>query len=149
MQHISGSDVDVMLGTTLINVKQFSLNIEDGVKATNTRGVPDGHVNGAVAASGEITLDTPNFQLVMAEARAAGSFQQLEPMDIIGLGKTLDLKFKVAAFGCKLKLNKILDAAGEGGDKLEHSIPYEVTDKRFVEIDGVPYLDQNRLDRLG
>lgn len=149
MQHISGSDVDVMLGTTLVNVKQFSLNIEDGVKATSTRGVPDGHVNGAVTASGEITLDTPNFQLVMAEARAAGSFQQLEAMDIIGLGKTLDLQFKVAAFGCKLKLNKIMDAAGEGGDKLEHSIPYEVTDKRFVEIDGVPYLDKNRLDRLG
>ena len=149
MQHISGADVDVMLGTTLINVKQFSLNIEDGVKTTTTRGVAHGFVNGAVSASGEITVDTENYQLILAEARTSGSFQQIAPMDIIGLGKTLDQEFKVAAFDCKLKLNKIMDASGEGGDKLEHSIPYEVTGKRFVEIDGVPYLDQERLSRLG
>lgn len=149
MMHISGADVDVMLGTTAINVKQFSLNIEDGMKATQTRGVSHGYVGGAVTASGEITVDTENFQLILAEARAAGSFQQLEPMDIIGLGKTLDQQLKVAAFGCKLKLSKVLDANAEGGDKLEHSIPYEVTDKRFVEIDGVPYLDQERVQRLG
>lgn len=149
MMHISGADVDVMLGTTAINIKQYSLNIEDGGKPTQTRGVSHGYVSGAVSASGEITVDTENFQLIMAEARAAGSFQQLPPMDIIGLGETIDQKFKTAAFDCKLKLSKVLDAGGDGGDKLEHSIPYEVTGKRFVEIDGVPYMDQKRIQRLG
>jgi len=149
MQHISGSDINISLGTQLISVKQYTLNIEDGVKTTSTRGIVDGWVRGAVTASGEITLDTENYNLLIEKARKAGSWQQLEVFDIIGLGKTLDQKFKTAAYGCKAKLNKILDAGGDGGDKLEHTIAYEVTDKRFVEINGVPYLDQSFIETLG
>ncbi|RBO83433.1 phage protein [Marinomonas aquiplantarum] len=147
--HISGMDVNVSLGTSLINVKQFTLNIEDGVKAVTTRGVPHGHVNGTLSASGEITLDTENFNRVIEEARKVGSVQQLGTFDIIGLGKTVDQSLKTAAYGCKLSISKLLDASGDGGDKLEHTIPYTVTDSRFVEINGVPYADQNFIETLG
>jgi hypothetical protein len=149
MQHISGADVNIGLGTALINVKQYTLNVEDGVKATSTRGVPDGHVRGAVAASGEITVDTANFNLIVEQGRKAGSIQQMPVFDIIAIGKTVDQSFKTAAYGCKLSITKILDVAAEGGDKMEHAIPYVVTDSRFVEINGVPYLDQQFLDTLG
>ncbi len=147
--HISGMDVNVSLGTQLINVKQFTLNIEDGMKETTTRGVANGFVNGVTSASGEITVDTENFNRIIEEARKVGSYQQLPAFDIIGLGQTVNQKLKTAAYGCKLSVSKLLDAAGDGGDKLEHTIPYKVTDPRFVEINGVPYLDQNHLAALG
>jgi len=67
--HISGSDVDVALGGLLVHIEEFSLSIDDGVKATTTRGVPNGHVNGTVAASGDIKLDTSNFNLLIEAAR--------------------------------------------------------------------------------
>ena len=149
MQHVTGNDIDVMVGTMLINIKQYTLNIEDGVKAVSTRGVSHGWVRGNTSASGEITVDTENYNLMIEQARKAGSFQELEVFDIIGLGKTVDQKFRVAAYGCKLKLSKVLDAGSDGGDKLEHSIPYEVTDSRFVEINGVPYLDRKHVEKLG
>ncbi len=148
-QHISGADVNIGLGTALINVKQYTLNVEDGVKATSTRGVPDGYVRGAVAASGEITVDTANLNLIVEQGRKAGSIQQMPVFDIVAIGKTVDQSFKTAAYGCKLSITKILDAAAEGGDKMEHTLPYVVTDSRFVEINGVPYLDQQFLDTLG
>ena len=141
--HISGADIDVMLGTSMINVKQFTVNVEDGTKPTYTRGIPDGYVRGATSASGEIVLDTANYLLVIEEAKKAGSIQQLETFDITGLGKTVDQTLKVVAYGCKLRFTKVLDAGGEGGDKLEHTIPYDVTDSRFIKINGVSYLDEN------
>ncbi|WP_392385071.1 phage protein [Marinomonas primoryensis] len=147
--HISGMDVNVSLGTALINVKQFTLNIEDGMKETTTRGVANGFVNGVTGASGEITVDTENFNRIIEEARKVGSYQQLPAFDIISLGQTVNQKLKTAAYGCKLSVSKLIDAAGDGGDKLEHTIPYKVTDSRFVEINGVPYLDQNHLETLG
>lgn len=149
MMHISGADVDVLIGTKSVNIKQFTVNIEDGTKPTYTRGVANGHVRGQTSASGEITVDTENFNLIMESARDAGDFQSLSPFDIVGLGKTPDQELKVASFGCKLRISKLLDSNGDGGDKLEHTLPYDVTDPRFVEINDTPYLSQAHLDRLG
>jgi len=146
--HISGSDVDVALGGLLVHIEEFSLSIDDGVKATNTRGIPNGYVNGTVSASGDIKLDTSNFDLLMGAARSAGSFQSLEPIDINGVGKTINQELRIAAYGCKLKLSEALNASAGGGEKLTHTIPFEVTDKRFVEINGVPYLSADRTATL-
>lgn len=148
MQHITGTDIDVMFGGTLINAKQFTINIEDGSKVTMTRGVSHGWVRGAVSGSGELVLDTENFNLIMQEAKIAGSFQQLPLIDLEGKGKTVNQEFTVKAFGCKLRINKVLEAGGEGGEKLEHSIPFDVTDSRFVYINGTPYLDQTYVKQL-
>lgn len=149
MIHLSGLDIDVMMGTKQINIKNYSLSIEDGSKAATTRGVPHGYVRGTVKATGEITLDTENFLLVIEEAKSAGSWQQLEPFDIIGNGETPDQTLEVAAYGCLLTLSKVLDADSESDGKLEHTIPYEVTDSRFVTLNGVPYLDPARVEKLG
>ncbi|BFM50556.1 phage protein [Marinomonas sp. THO17] len=149
MQHITGLDVDVMFGTQLINVKQFTVNIEDGSKPVSTRGVTHGWVRGAVTASGEMTLDTDNFKLILDEAKKAGSFQALGTTDISGVGRTADREFEVKIYGCKLRINKLLEVGGEGGEKLEHTIPFDVTDSRFVEINGVPYLDKDHVERIG
>lgn len=149
MQHISGQDIDVVLGATLVNIKQFTLNIEDGTKPVSTRGVPHGFVRGNATASGEITLDTENFNLVMEEARKAGSFQELDVFDIVSMGQTTDQQLKTVAYGCKLRVSKLLDASGEGGDKLEHTLPFDVTDSRFVEVNGVNYLHRGHVEKLG
>lgn len=149
MEHISGQDIDVVLGNTSINIKQFTLNIEDGTKAVYTRGVPHGHVRGNASASGEITLDTENFNLIIEEARAAGSFQELGVFDIVSMGKTMDQQLKTVAYGCKLRVSKLLDASAEGGDKLEHTLPFDVTDSRFVETNGVNYLHRRHVEKLG
>jgi len=146
--HISGSDVDVSLGTLLIHFEDFSLTIEDGRKAVKTRGVPNGHVNGMVGASGSIALDTQNLNLMIASAKNAGSFQDLEPFDITSLGKTVNQELKIQAFGCLVKLSDLLSANQEGGEKLKHTVPYEVTDRRFVYINDVPYLSPSRTEAL-
>ena len=125
------------------------MNVEDGIKPTTTRGVPDGFVRGVVSANGEITLDTQSYNKLVEAAKTAGSWQQLGVFDIVGWGETLVQTFKSAAYGCKLRLSKILDASGEGGDKLEHTIAYDVTDSRFIEINGVPYLAQSFIESLG
>lgn len=147
--HISASDINVMFGTKLVNVRSVSLNIEDGVSATKTRGIVDGWVNGEASASGEISINTENLQLLIDAAREAGSFQQVPRADITFTGKTVDQELKVAAYGCKVSMTKVLEAGASNADALEHTIPYIVTDKRFIEINGVPYLDQNRIAELG
>ena len=146
--HISGSDVVVLVGTTAIAFEDFSLSIEDGVQPKYTRGVPNGHVNGKVSASGEIVVDTENFNLLIGMAKDAGSFQEIPPFDLTGLGKTLNQELKVAAYGCKIKIADLLKLNPEGGENLKHNIPFEVTDKRFVDINGVPYLNRSRTDSI-
>jgi len=64
------------------------------------------------------------------------------------VGKTINQEFDVAAYGCKLKLSEALNASSGGGEKLMHTVQFEVTDKRFVEINGVPYLSADRTAAL-
>ena len=46
----------------------------------------------------------------------------------------------IQAFGCKLKLNKLLDVDKSSTDETEFTIPFDVTSPDFVRIDGVPYV---------
>lgn len=144
--HISGSDIDISIGGLIVKISEYTLSIDDGVSAVTTRGVPNGYVHGITTASGEIKLDTENFNLLMAVAQEAGSFQDLEPFDIDGIGKTVNQEFKTLAYGCKCKLSDVLNANGDGGERLMHTIPYDVTDPRFVAINGVPYLSKSRTE---
>ncbi|MDE8603899.1 DUF2597 family protein [Marinomonas sp. RSW2] len=149
MHHISASDVNVMMGTTLVNLETFTLNIEDGSTAVKTRGISHGWVNGETSASGEITVDTENLKLMIDVAKTAGSFQSMPLVDVICSAKTVDQSLKIAAYGCKITMSKVLEAGKASGNKLEHTLPFVVTDKRFVEIDGTPYLGQDRVGELG
>lgn len=142
-QHISGQDFDVMIGNLLVHVESMSASITDNRQAVQTRGIPNGHVNGDVACSGDLEFDSKNFNLLIEVARSAGSFRDLQPFDIICIAKTIDSEQKQELFGCLLKISDLLNIDPKGGDKSKHKVGFEVTSPDFVRINGVPYLSQN------
>lgn len=113
-----------------------------------TRGVPDGYVEGDVAAAGEFELDTSNFRLLIDAARSAGSFRELKPFDVVFFAKAGDDELRVEAFGCKVKVSSLLGIDPKGGEKTKHKVPYEVTSPDFVRINGVPYLAATEIEGL-
>ena len=90
MSRIGGKNFDVNLGDLLVHVESCTLDVTDNSAVAQTRGVPNGHVDGDVSASGEFELDSYNFGLLMDAARTAGSFRQLEPFDTVFFAKTGD-----------------------------------------------------------
>lgn len=139
---IGGQSFDISLGTETIHVKTISLDVTDNTAVAQTRGVPDGWVAGDVAAEGEIELDTRNFKKIGAAAKAAGSYRDIEPVDILFYANTGDEEFKVEAFGCKLLVNSPLGFDPKGGETATHKIKYLVTSPDFVRIDGTPILSE-------
>lgn len=140
--HLSGQDFDIMIGDILVHVESMSASITDNRKPTMTRGVPNGYVNGDVTCTGDIELDTVNFQLIKDAAKAAGSFREMRPFDIVVIGKNVDNENKQELFGCLLTVSDLLNIDSKGGDKQKHKLPFEVTSPDFVRIDGVPYLSE-------
>ena len=145
---LSGIDIGVQIGSFAVQFEEVSLSIEDGSKSVSSRGRPNGHVRGSVSASGEITLDTDNLKVIMTAAKSAGSFQELEPFDIIFNGEVATQSLTVEAFECLLKMSDVLSASATGEDKLTHKLPFEVTGKDFVRIDGVPYAPESEKEFL-
>ncbi|MDK2597903.1 phage protein [Pseudoalteromonas obscura] len=137
---LSGMNFSVMVGDQMINVMTASLTITDNSAVSQTAGVPDGYVDGDVAASGELVVNASNFELFVAEARRAGSWRAVEPIDILYYAKTGQDELKVEAFGCRYKLSDLLDIDTKGGQASTFKIPFDVTSPDFVRIDGVPYL---------
>ncbi|WP_271105113.1 phage protein [Pseudomonas tohonis] len=148
MARISGMNFDVMLGDIQVHVEKATLDITDNSAVAQTGGVPDGHVDGDVAGSGELELDSANFSLLMQAAKRAGSFRRIEPTDIVFFAKAGEDELRVEAFGCKLKVSSLLDIDPKGGSKSVHKVPYDVTSPDFVRINGVPYLDAEEIEGL-
>jgi hypothetical protein len=142
-QHISGQDFDVMIGDLLVHVESMSASITDNRQAVQTRGIPDGYVNGDVACTGDIEVDAKNFNLIIESAKNAGSFRDLKPFDIIAVAKTTDSQQKFELFGCLLKISDLLSIESKGADKSKNKIGFEVTSSDFVRINGVPYISDN------
>ncbi|CAI1187216.1 Protein of uncharacterised function (DUF2597) [Serratia entomophila] len=140
---IGGMDFDITLGTEIIHVKTISLDVTDNTAAAQTRGIPDGHVNGDVAAEGEMEMDTKNFQKIGAVARAAGSYRSMPTTDILFYANTGDEELTVEAFGCKLIVTSPLAFDPKGGETASHKVKYLVTSPDFVHIDGVPMLSED------
>ena len=141
MQRLSGKSFDVTLGDLKLHIEKASLDIEDGSEVAKTGGVPNGWVDGEVSASGEIELDGENVKILSEAARNAGSFRGLPEFDLLFYGSTGDgAEMKVEAFGCKVKMSKLLDVDKNSADETEFELPYEVTSPDFVNIDGVPYV---------
>ena len=63
MSRLSGKELGFMLGDLRIVADEVTLNIEDGRTGAMTGGVPDGFVDGETKASGDITIDSKNFEL--------------------------------------------------------------------------------------
>ncbi|EAS6964880.1 DUF2597 family protein [Salmonella enterica] len=139
-ERISGMSFDVSFNGRNVHVKTATLDITDNTKAIQERGVPNGWVRGDVEASGEIEVDTVNFQLLGEAAREAGSWRDIEEADFLFFAQAAKTELKVEAFGCKLLISNLLNIDGKGGDSLSHKIKFLVTSPDFVHIDGTPVL---------
>ncbi|EAA5550812.1 DUF2597 domain-containing protein [Salmonella enterica subsp. enterica serovar Kottbus] len=139
-ERISGMSFDVSFNGRVIHVKTITLDVTDNTKAIQERGVPGGWVRGDVEASGEIELDTVNFQLLGEAAREAGSWRDIEEADFLFFAQAAKTELRVEAFGCKLVISNLLNIDSKGGDTLSHKIKYLVTSPEFVKIDGTPVL---------
>ncbi|EMW2509481.1 DUF2597 family protein [Salmonella enterica] len=135
-ERISGMSFDVSFNGRVIHVKTITLDVTDNTKAIQERGVPNGWVRGDAEASGELELDTVNFQLL----GEAGSWRDIEEADFLFFAQAAKTELRVEAFGCKLVLSNLLNIDSKGGDSLSHKIKYLVTSPEFVKIDGIPIL---------
>ncbi|CAI8702233.1 uncharacterized protein DUF2597 [Pseudomonas sp. LAIL14HWK12:I2] len=148
MARISGMNFDVNLGDLQVHIEKATLDITDNSAVAQTKGVPDGHVDGDVAASGEFEFDSANLKLLIEAAGRAGSFRKLKPFDTLFFAKTATEELRVEAFGCKLKISSLLDIDPKGGQKSTHKVPFDVTSPDFIRINGVPYLDASETEGL-
>ena len=148
MSRIGGKNFDVNLGDLLIHVENCTLDVTDNTAVAQSRGVPNGHVDGDVSASGEMEFDTSNFNLLIEAARSAGSFRALEPFDIVFFASTPSEEFRVEAFACKLRVSNLLGITPKGGETSKHKVPFDVTSPDFIRINGVPYLAASETEGL-
>lgn len=148
MPRISGKNFDVNLGDLLVHVESCTLDITDNSAVAQTRGVPDGYVVGDVSASGELELDSYNFGLLVDAARTAGSFRELKPFDNVFFANSGDEEMRIEAFGCKLKVSSLLSIDPKGGEKSKHKVPFDVTSRDFIRMNGVPYLAVSEIEGL-
>lgn len=139
-ERISGMSFDVSFNGRIIHVKTATLDVTDNTKAIQERGVPNGWVRGDVEASGEIEIDTVNFQILGEAAREAGSWRDIEEADFLFFAQAAKSELKVEAFGCKLVVSGLLNIDTKGGDTLSHKVKFMVTSPDFVKIDGTPIL---------
>ncbi len=148
MARIGGKNFDVNLGDLLVHVESCTLDITDNTAVAQDKGVPNGHVDGDVSASGEMEFDTANFNLLIEAAKRAGSFRQLDPFDSVFFAKAGEEELRVEAFGCKLKVSSLLNINPKGGEKSKHKVPFDVTSPDFIRINGVPYLAAEEIEGL-
>ncbi len=148
MSRIGGKNFDINLGDLQIHVESCTLDVTDNTAVAQSRGVPNGHVDGDVSCSGEFEFDTSNFNLLIEAARTAGSFRQLEPFDSVFFAKAGDEELRIEAFGCKLKVSSLLSVDPKGGEKTKHKVPFDVTSPDFIRVNGVPYLAAAEIEGL-
>lgn len=147
---ISGMSFDFYVLGQPVHAESVSLSISDNSAVAQTRGVPDGFVDGDVTAEGEIELDAKNMQKLSALAAAAGSYRDLPLVDFVFFAQRGTEKQKIEAFDCKLILTDLLDLDPKGGSKSTCKVKYFVTSPDFVRINGVPYLSSfDTRDLLG
>ena len=139
---------NVNLGDIMLQVDTASLAITDNSAVSQTGGVPDGFVDGDVSASGELSLNASNFNLISEAAKSAGSWRGMQTFDILFYAKTSKDEMKVEAFGCRIKLSDILDIDKKGGSASLFKIPFDVTSPDFVNINGVPYLRSEEIENI-
>ncbi|MBR7628928.1 DUF2597 family protein [Aeromonas popoffii] len=142
-RRISGQSFDTELMGIMVHVDKASLSITDNSAVAQTRGIPDGYVDGDVSAECEFELDSKNFNLLSDAAKRAGSWRGMKPDDVLFYADTGDETMKVEAFGVKLQISDLLDLDPKGGSKGVHKVKGFVTSPDFVHINGVPYLSDD------
>ncbi|GAB5990774.1 phage protein [Aeromonas enteropelogenes] len=142
-RRISGQSFDTTLMGIMVHVEKASLSITDSSAVAQTRGIPDGYVDGEVSAECEFELDAKNFKLLSDAAKRSGSWRGMKPDDVLFYADTGDETMKVEAFGVKLQIADLLDIDPKGGSKGVHKLKGIVTSPDFVHINGVPYLSDD------
>ncbi|QCG49473.1 phage protein [Aeromonas schubertii] len=140
---ISGQSFDTTLMGTMVHIEKASLSITDNSAVAQTRGIPDGYIDGDVAAELEFELDAKNFKMLCESAKRQGSWRGMKPDDVLFYADTGDETMKVEAFGVKLVISDLLDIDPKGGSKGVHKIKGFVTSPDFVHINGMPYLSDD------
>lgn len=148
MRRVSNSSFSVTVGNLKMMVDKATLSIEDGRKAVKDGGVPNGYVDGEVGASGELELDAAAMAILAEEAKAKGSWQEIEPLDLMFYAKGTTEEEKIEAFGCLLNITDLPEYDPTSDKKAITKIAYEVTDPDFVRIDGTPYLAKYRTENI-
>ncbi len=97
-RRISGASFDTTLMGAMVHVEKASLSITDNSAVAQTRGIPDGYVDGDVSAELEFELDTKNLKLLADAAKRAGSWRGIEPDDVLFYADTGSDQMKVEAF---------------------------------------------------
>lgn len=147
-KRISGMSFDVYLDSDLLHVETATLTITDNTAAATTHGVPDGYVDGDVSAEGEMELATKAVAIIKARAQQSGSWRGIPPLDLLFYAKAGDEEVKVEAFGCKLNASDLLNIDPKGGAVATRKFKFVVTDPRFINIDGIPYLESEATENL-
>lgn len=142
-RRISGSSFDTELLGETVHIEKATVTITDNSVAAQTRGVPDGFIDGDVAAEVELEISTKYFPTITNAAKKAGSFRELPTDDIMFFADTGDEEFKVECFGVKITADSILDMESKGAEVLTHKLKGFVTSPDFVHIGGVPYLSED------
>lgn len=144
MSRINGKAFDIRIMGFKVHFESFTVNIEDNTTVAMNAGVPNGVLEGDVKASGDLVLDTANFNLLLAAAKAAGSFRDLPafPIDAYAFGSNENSAelMHVRAHGCKVRISELLNVESGNADKTTHTLQYDVTSPDFVWINSVPYL---------
>ncbi len=142
-RRISGQSFDTTLMGTMVHIEKASLSITDNSAVAQTRGIPDGYIDGDVAAELEFELDAKNFKMLCESAKRQGSWRSMKPDDVLFYADTGDETMKVEAFGVKLVISDLLDIDPKGGSKGVHKIKGFATSPDFVHINGMPYLSDD------
>lgn len=148
MKRVSNSSFSFMMGDFNVIAEKASLSIEDARKVVKDNGVPNGYVQGEVAASGDIELDAKAMAILAEAASSAGSWQEIEPVDLMFYSKGTSEEEKVEAFGCLLNIKDVVEFDPTSDKKAVTKIGFEVTSPDFVRINGVPYLSADRTEGL-
>lgn len=147
---INGKSFDVRIMGFKVHFESFNISIEDNSTVATNNGRPNGVLLGDISASGELVVDTANFMLLTAAAKAAGSFQELPtfPIDAYaggGNARGVEL-MHVHAYECNMKVSDLLSIDPTSTDKTTHKIDFDVTGQDFIDINGVPYAKTTELD---
>ncbi|MCP3944518.1 MAG: DUF2597 family protein [Desulfobacteraceae bacterium] len=148
MKRISNNSFSFSLGDFKLKAEKASLSIEDNRKAVKDGGIPNGYVDGEVSASGDIEIDAASMAILGESAKAKGSWQEIEPVDLLFYAKTAKEEEKIKAFGCLLNFSDIVEYDPTSDKKAITKISFEVTSPNFVRINGIPYLAKERTEGL-
>lgn len=142
-RRISGSSFDNELLGDNVHIEKATVTITDNSAVALTNGIPDGFIDGDVAAEIELEISTKYLPTIVSAAKSAGSFRDLPLDDIMFFADTGSEELKVECFGVKLVMDSILDFESKGAEVLTHKIKGFVTSPDFVRIGGVPYLSED------